>query len=58
MHLLHISRCVAPHDRVIAIWSTEGFAVMAVQADDKGLTVAAIAAAAEEAEEQEAAPEA
>jgi hypothetical protein len=32
--------------------------MMAVQADDKGLTVAAIAAAAEEAEEQAAAPEA
>jgi len=36
----------------------EGFAVMALQADEEGLTVAAIAAAEDEIEDQEAAPEA
>jgi uncharacterized membrane protein len=36
----------------------EGFAVMAVQADDEGLTLAAIAAAEDETEDLEAAPEA
>jgi uncharacterized membrane protein len=36
----------------------EGFAVMALQADDEGVTVAAIAAAEDEIEDQEAAPEA
>ena len=36
----------------------EGFAVMALQEDDEGLTVAAIVAAEDETEDQEAAPEA
>ena len=36
----------------------EGFAVMALQADDEGLTLAAIAAAEDETEDQEVAPEA
>jgi len=36
----------------------EGFAVMALQADDEGVTVAAIAAAEDEIEDQETAPEA
>jgi uncharacterized membrane protein len=36
----------------------EGFAVVELEADDKGVTVAAIAAAEDETEDQEAAPEA